>query len=266
MKALKTAKIFRPAVKGIKNLTKFTAKNSNWILALLALLGVIGTAEEFTRATIKAVKLCEEKKPQGAKEVIKTVWKLYLPGVGIILVTTLAVCTNAKINARRLATVTGLYAASQADIQAFKQKAKEMLGDGKERKIEDEVERDKIDRNPPPEEQFIAKTGHGDQLFLFGLTGQYLRANPDYIELKFSEFNQAMSETVDGCLDVNNLIERFDLNRCVLGNSCWDKYEMLENGYKEIKAKLTTGKWVEVNGKQEMVSTIECEPNPNVIM
>ena len=265
MKALKTAKIFRPLVTTSKKLVRFTTKNSNWILAILTILGIVGTAEEFTRATIKAVKLCEEKQPQGAKEIIKTVWKLYLPGVGLILVTTLTVCGNAKLNAKKLATVTGLYAASQADIMTIKEKAKEMLGEGKARKISDEVEREKLNRDPPPTEDFITKTGHGNQLFRMDLNGGYFRANPDYIDLKFAEFNQDMSEEVDGVLDANNLLERFDMPRCSLGNAFWDKYDMLEHGYKEVKAVLTTGQWMDVNGVKEMVSTVECEPRPSLL-
>ena len=262
MKALKTAKVFRPVVKGAKALTRFTTKNSNWILAILALLGVVSTAEEFTRATIKAVKLCEEKKPQGAKEIIKTVWKLYLPGVGIILVTTLSICGNAKLNARRLATVTGLYAASQADIEAFKAKAKEMLGEGKAKKIEDEVERAKVDRLPPPNEDDIVKTGHGDQLFMFGWTGKYFRANPDYIELKFRELNQEISSEPDGICYMHRLIEMLGMPACDSGNAYWDMYEMLEHGYKKIEADITTCKWMDVNGKQEVVSTLRTIPAP----
>lgn len=263
MKSLMTSKVFRPIAKCSRKLIRFTTKNSNWILSILALLGVIGTAEEFTRATIKAVKLCEEKKPQGAKEIVKTVWKLYLPGVGIIFMTTMAVCGNAKINARRLATVTGLYAASQADIQAFKAKAKELLGPGKAKKIEDEVERDRVDRLPPPSEDQIIKTGHGNDLFQFGWTGVYFRANPDYIELKFRELNQEISATPDGVVYMHRLIEMLGMPQCDSGNAFWDMYDMLEHGYKKIEADITNCKWMDVNGKQEMVSTLRPIPEPN---
>ena len=262
MKALKTVKALRPFLRGGKKLMKFTTKNSNWILALIASVGAIGVAEEFTRATIKAVKLCEEKKPEGTKEIVKTVWKLYLPGVGILLVVVSSICGNASINAKKLATVTGLYAASQADLQSFKKKAKEILGEGKEKKIEDEVERDRVDCNPPPPEDEIHKTGHGDQLFMLGWTGKYFRANPDYLELKMKELNQELSDWPDDEICENRFNEMLELPDCEAGNAVWNTYDMTTEGYNKIELDITTCKWMEVNGKKEMVSTVRFIPNP----
>lgn len=258
-------KFVKPFATVGKKLFKFTTKNSNWILALLAVLGAFGTAEEFTRATIKAVKLCEEKKPKGKKEILKTVWKLYLPGVGFLIVTTISICCNANINAKRLATVTGLYAASQADIQAFKNKAKEILGPGKEKKIEDEVEREKVDKNPPPKEEDIIKTGHGDQLFMLRWTGKYFRANPEWIELKFRDLNQELASEPDNEINMNRLIDLLGMEWCESGEASWNMYDMMQAGYNKIEADITTCKWMDVNGKKEMVSTLRTVPSPAMV-
>lgn len=263
MKVFKAAKILQPALRATSKLKRFAVKNSNWILALIALGGTIGAVEEFTRATIKAVKLCEEKDVKGTKDVIKTVWKLYLPGVGFILVTTIATCSNAHLNAKRLATVTGLWAASQADLEAFKTKAREMLGDTKAKKLEESTASEKI-KNNPPNEAAIFDTGHGNMLFMMELTGQYFRANPDYIEAQIAGFNLDMSKTVDGVMDVNDLTERFNLPKCKLGKSFWDHYEMVDHGYNEIKVRLQPGEWVEINGRREMASIVMCEPDPTL--
>jgi hypothetical protein len=260
--ALKNIKVVRFLASGVKKLTKFSTKHSNWILALIASLGAVGVAEEFTRATIKAVKLCEEKKPKGAKEIVKTVWKLYLPGVGILLVVVTSVCGNAHINAKRMAAVTSLYAASQTDIKAFKEKAKEILGEGKEKKIEDEVEREKVDKNPPPPEEDIVKTGHGNDLFMIGWTGKYVRANPDFLELIRKQINKEMDEEPDEEIMENRFNELMNLPYCEAGNAIWNKYDMLQEGYKEIQFNITTCKWMEVNGKKEMVSTLRFVPSP----
>lgn len=265
MKALKNVKLVKHFIRGGKKLVKFTTRNSNWILALITALGAVATAEEFTRATIKAVKLCEEKKPQGAKEVVKTVWELYLPGVGILLVTVTSALGNAHLNAKKLATVTGLYAASQADIQAFKNKAKEILGEGKEKKIEDEVERERVEKNPPPPEDEIVKTGHGDQLFMLGWTGKYFRSNPDYLELKMTQLNKELPEEPDEEIYENRFNEMLDLPYCEAGNAVWNMYDLITEGYKKIGLDITTCKWMEVNGKKEMVSTVRFVPNPKMV-
>lgn len=245
-----------------KRIFRYTAKNSNWILAALASLGVAGTAISFTKATVKAVKLCEEKQVHGKKEVLKTVWKLYIPGVGFALATTIAICGNAHINARRLATVSGLYVASQADLKAFKEKTKEMLGEKKEKKIEDEVERDKVAKADIPPEHDIVKTGHGNQLFIFGWTGGWFRACPEWVELIEKEINDELKSEVDNILYMHRLIEKLGLPECQSGNLYWDYAEMMMNGTKKIALDITTCNWMEVNGKQEMVCTLNVSPWP----
>lgn len=263
MKSLKTVKVLKPFIMGGKRFMRFARANSNWILALLSILGLLGTAVTCVDATIKAVKVCEEKQVKGKKEIIKTVWKLYMPAVGCILVTVSTIATNAHNNAKRLATVTGLWAASQADIKAIKEKAKEMIGESKAKKLDEAVAAEKI-RSNPPSEAVISETGHGNILFLMELTGQYFRANPDYIDAQLAKFNLAMSETVDGVLEVNDLTERFNLPNCKLGRALWDHYDMVEHGYKEVVAHIPPGQWVEINGQREVAFLVKCDPDPTL--
>lgn len=245
---------------------RFSTKNSNWILAILAVLGVGGTAAAFTNATIKAVKLCEEKQIKGTKEVIKTVWKLYLPGIGFVIATTVAIVTNAHVNAKRFATVTSLLAASQTDLELLKKKAKEIVGEGKERKIEDEAERERIDSSKIPTEDEIIKTGHGDKLFEMAWTSKYFRASPEWIDLAFERFNKAFNEGYfDDEVYMNALLDELGLPNCESGNAYWNRVDMREKGYKEVTANITSCKWMEVNGKREMVSTLRCCPNPQYL-
>lgn len=262
MKSLKTVKILRPLYVGGRRLMRYVSKNSNWILSALAMLGVVGTAAEFTRATIKAVKLCEEKQAHGVKEVIKTVWELYIPGIGIALVTTIAIAGNARMNARRIAGISSLLAATNMDNRLLKEKAKEMLGEKKVEKLEDEVEREKVKQMTIPSEDQIHKTGHGNDLFIFGWNGQWFRACPDYIELVFREFNDLMAAEPDGVAYMHWLSEKFCLQKCDSDNCYYDMYDILHQGYKKVEADITDCQWMDVNGKQEMVCTLRCNPCP----
>ena len=259
---MKAVKLIKPLANGTKHVARLAGKHSNWILAVIAALGLGATAFEFTRATIKAVKLCEEKQVKGAKNIIKTVWKLYIPGVGIVIATTIAIFGNAHSNAKKLMQMTSAYVAGKADMKQLKDKAKEILGEGKEKKIEDEVERDKVKNTEIPPEEKIIKTGHGNDLFLDGLTGQWFRASPDFIELQLKTLSDEMRDDIDNNLYVHRYIELFGLNKSYIGNWYWSMSDLLKEGYKCLEADITACQWMTVNGKQEMVSTFEVEPKP----
>lgn len=256
--------IFKQIPRYSKHLVTWAKANSNWLLAAFTALGVVLTAEEAIRATVKAVKVCEEKQLKDGKEIVKTVWKLYIPMVGFFLLTTVAIGGNAHINARRLTTAAGLIALKEADLKSFKDKAKEMLGERKVDKIEDEVERDIVDQNPPPTEDKIRKTGHGNDLFREYLTGQYIRACPEWIMAVEGRLNEKQDGDFDGVVTAGYYLDELGADPdCYVGNMIFDKTAMLEQGYKKIELDVTTCGWKEVNGKQEMVSTIRPRPLPS---
>ncbi len=256
------AKMLKPIAKGGTKVVRFVGKNSNWVLSVLAFLGLLGTAWSFTDATIKAVKLCEEKQVKGAKEIVKTVWKLYLPGIGFVVVTTFSIFGNAISNAKRIATATGLWMASKADLKAVKKKTAEILGDSKAQHIDQETERAKVAANPPPSEDEISKTGHGDKLFRFGWTGRYFRSSPEWIELIFERLNNELHDGYGDTILMHRLIELLDMPHCDSGDAYWSLVDMKKEGYSRINADICNCQWMEVNGRQEMVSTLRCNPPP----
>lgn len=248
------------SVRIVKGTLRFTRRNSNWILAWLAVLGITGLTWATIKGTIKAVKLCEEKQVQGRKEMIRTVWRVYIPAAGFFILTTVSILSNAKINASKLALMTGLYAMKEADLNEFRNKVKQMVGPKKEQAIETEVEKDKIKRLPPPEEKDIVKTGHGDQLFREWLTGQWFRASPDYIDLIQEKINNSLKDQVDNIVMRGYMHDFLHLRKCGADELFWDLAEMKQNGYDGVTLDCTHTDWEEVNGKQEMVCTLRCYP------
>jgi hypothetical protein len=257
--AVKTSKVLSPIVKGV-------AKRGDWILAVLAFLGLTGTAALAVKATITAVKLCEEKEIKDGKEVVRTTWRLYIPAIGCFIVTTLSVMGlswRSIKRAKELATVTGLYAMSQTDLKSIKAKAKEILGEKKEQeKLEDGVIKDELDRMTIPPESEIIKTGHGDKLFRERLTGQLIRTSPEWIEAVSEKVAAQFGKEVDGVVEVGYYLELLNIpSDCWVGNAVWEEVEMLECGYNKFEIDCREIKWMEVNGKQEMVGIIS-PPNP----
>ena len=247
-------------VRIVKGTPRFLKHNSNWLLAMLAILGVTGLTWSTIRGTIKAVKLCEEKQIQGKKEIIKTTWRLYIPTVGFFILTTLSIACNARINARRLATMTGLVAMSQADLKQLREKVAETVGPKKEKAIEAEVEKDKVKNLPPMHEDDIIKTGHGNQLFIDWLTGQRVRASLEWVEATQEKMNNTIKDDVTNVLDRRFYHERMHLPRCGADELFWDLAEMRQNGYSQITLDCTHTDWVEVDGRPEMACTIRPIP------
>lgn len=265
MKLIKTAKIAKPVAKGLRTVAKGVSKNSNWLLAALGMVGLAGTTWQMVDATIKAVKICEEKQLKDGKEILKTVWKLYIPGVGFILLTTLSIAGHTHLNrilSKQLLAATSIYAASQADMKAFKDKAVEMLGDKKVKKIQDEADEEYVKTWAIPDERDIAKTGHGNQLFRLSLNGGYFRANPDWIELQMQELNKDLNGDTWNEVYVYRALELFHQPEADIGNLTWNQAEMLERGYTELTADISETYWIEHHGTREIVSVVRIKPWP----
>lgn len=256
------SKFTTPAIKVFRKGLRLTKANSNFLLTLFAVLGFAVTAEELVRATVKAVKLCEEKGVKDGKEVVRTVWKIYIPAFGFFLITTIAVISNAKINAKRLATVTGLCALNSAEAKAWKEKAKELIGPKKAEKMEEEMVKEKMDQDDIPPDDQIIRTGHGDELMKEYLTGQWIYDSPAHVELVQEKLNHRFDEECDGIVSVAWYLQQFCIDPdCYIAEAVWDMAEMLRYGDKKIELKLV------YNGRKRVgnVDKMTCCIKPSVM-
>ena len=248
------------SVKIVKQTIRFTKRNSNWILSALSILGITGLTWSAIKGTIKAVKVCEEKEVKDKKEILKTTWKIYIPTVGLFLLTTVTILGNAKLNAKKLATMTGLYAMSQADALELRKKVKEMIGPKKAKDIEAELEKERMKNEEPPKEDEVMKTGHGNKLYRDWLTGQWFRACPEYIEAVNADMNLTLHSEVDNIMYRRYYSEKLCLRENGMDDCFWDLYDMRNHGYNKIDLDCTHTQWVEINGEREMACTVRCIP------
>ena len=236
-------------------------QNSDLAIMILGLLGLAGTTALAVDATIKAVKLCETKEVQGKKEVIRTTWRLYIPAVGCFIVTTMTIIGLGRRSmklAKKLATVTGLYAMKEADLKALKEKAKEVLGEKKEQeKLEDSVSKEQLDNMVIPPEDEIIKTGHGDKLFKEYLTGRLIRTSPEWVMAVNEDMKNQQAKEIDGIITGAYYLRKFNIpTDCWVAGVIWDYAEMRQRGDNEFEIECRELQWMEVNGKQEMVGII----------
>ena len=255
--------IVRYIHKGGKYVLRFCRQNYNWILSTLAGLGLVGLTWSTIKGTIKAVKICEEVKPEGKKQVLKTVWKLYIPTAGFFILTTACVVGNAHLNAKHLATMTGLYAASQADLKTLKDKALEVVGKKKADDIQKAADQEMAKKMGDVKETSIHNTGHGDLIYIEHMTGQMFRANPDYIDLVIEQFNTSLDKEVDNMMYRRFINEKFCLEPCGVDDMYIDKMTMLEHGYDKVSTTMTHVD-VKVNGEWKTVGVVHILPDQNL--
>jgi len=183
MTGISLAKMTYPIVKFTKNGIKFLSKNSNLVLTIVGAGGVIATTYFAIKGTIKAVKLCEEKKVTNGREVIETVWKCYIPTLGMLLLTTTAIICNGRINAKKIAVLTSAYSGSVEALKKVEEKMTEQIGPKKTQKAIDEANASIAQDHAPSDQKDIIATGKGTQLFFLRPTGQWFYSDRHGVEL-----------------------------------------------------------------------------------
>ena len=264
-------KLARPVVKLSRSGMRFLSKNSNLVLTILSVTGVVATVTMAIRGTIKAVKLYEEKMPVGAKEIVKTVWKCYIPTIGMVFLTTTAIVCNGRINARKIAVLTSAVSGSMEAMRKMETKMAEMIGPKKAQAVIDEVHSSSAEANLPSGEKDIINTGNGNELFFLEDVGQWLMTDMNHIELAelklkdMLEDSNDWDENGDGYILVNDALTLLGAKACYYGGSnVWNAGDLRVVGLKGPKFRVSS-KRMDVNGVNRAVGTIWFEPEPTPI-
>ena len=187
-------KMSRPLVQLTNKGVRFFAKNSNLVLTIVGATGVLTTVVLAVKGTIKAVKLCEEKQAHGTKEIVKTVWKCYIPTVGVVILTTAAILYNGKINAKKIAVLTSAYSGSVEALKKVEEKMTEQIGPKKTQKAIDQAEGEMAQAQAPQNQHDIIATGKGKQLFFCATTGQWFYSDWNGVELAEAKFQKVFRD------------------------------------------------------------------------
>lgn len=169
-------------------------KHAPIILTVSSVVGLSATSYFVYSGTLKASKIIEKEKQRldvdkiPAKETLKLVWKNYIPAVGFFAATTACIIGSQTINMNRNAALASMYAATDLAFKEYKNKTKEVLGKNKELNIRDQVCGDKVQENPPTQEN-VTVTGKGDVLFFDPHTARYFRSDIESIRRSINDLN-----------------------------------------------------------------------------
>ena len=185
----------------IDSAVKFTDKNAPAILSGLALAGLVTTVVLTIHATKEATLdiIEDEDLPIDEdgnvpkKEIVKKVWKRYVPVVGSVLITGFCIIRSEQINSTRNAALVAACEVSDTLLRTYKQEVIEQIGKTKEKKIQAGADKKMIEKNPPSEElvKEVCDIRLSDMLFYDQHAG-YFASNPDKIKTAAHKANDYM--------------------------------------------------------------------------
>ena len=258
-------KITLPVVRLTKNGIRFLSKNSNIVLTVVSVSGVLATVYFAVKGTIKAVKLCEERKCVNGKEVLETVWKCYIPTVGMLILTTTAIICNGKINAKRLAVLTSAYSGTVETLKKVEEKMSEQIGPKKTQKAIDEANAAIAQENAPKDQKDIIATGKGTQLFYLRSTGQWFYSDRHGVELAELKCQKEIEELKQSGFEnyylVENVLENLGLDeKTEMGQYMgWDVDDF--KGGEKLQLYISSD-WMDLPWGKEIVGIVNFSPWP----
>lgn len=191
-------------------------KHAPVVASTVAVAGVIFTVALTARATMKATRIIdkmseEEKTP---KEIVKKTWKLYIPPVAAGVMTISCIVAATTMNQRRYLTMAGLYTATNEAFQEYKETAKEVVGESKEKKIQEKVSEKRVENSDFPPSMMGVYSD--DTLCYDSWSDRYFSGTRDSIEKKVNEFNQRL--IWEHWLCANELYYELGLDWCESGD------------------------------------------------
>lgn len=202
------------------NVMKLVQKNSSTILTCIGAAGVIATAVLTGRATIKAVRIVDESETHSKKEIVKTVWKEYIPAAGIGIATIACIFGANTLNKRQQAALMSAYALLDQTYKEYKSKVKDVLGEESEQKVEDAIAEEKVSDICPSD---------GKLLFYEPNYGQGFERT--MLEVQDAEYRLNQKFAVEGEASLNDFFELLGLNKTDTGDligwsqeMAWDNY------------------------------------------
>jgi hypothetical protein len=207
-------------VQGMAKIGNALSKNSPTILTGLSVAGFVTTVVMAVNATPKALEILamEEEyrqEPIPKKEVIKLTWKKYIP-TAIMGVTSITCIIGANsINLRRNAALASLCSLTEATLKEYKSKVVETIGEGKAKKIKDDIAADHV-KNHPADNKEIIMTGNGEMLCLDIMSGRYFMSDVESIRKVRNDLNEELLN--DDTISLNDVYYALGLDNTKMGD------------------------------------------------
>lgn len=211
----------KPNLSRISNSLKtIMKKHSPEILTGIGIAGMVTTTVLAVKATPKALILIQEKKEQEEKErltpveTVRTTWICYVPSAVICLMSIACLVGASTVHVKRNAALATAYALSESALKEYRGKVIETIGEKKEQTVRDAIAKDRIDKNPPVNQEVII-TEKGNTLCYDVISGRYFRSDIEKLKQSVNELNRQMLN--DGYISLNDFYYEIGLNSTKIG-------------------------------------------------
>lgn len=228
--------------KMLRTAERFTKDHSPVILTALGVSGTILTAVLTGKATIEATRIVDHmnsqryqgtsddpgpETPAPPKEIVKAVWRLYIPPLSVAALTVTSIIGANRIGARRTAAMAAAYTIAERGFEEYKAKVTEKLGERKAREVHDEVQQDRVTKNPPPQGMGQLLVAPGDALCHDAYSDRWFKSSHQKLLAAQNEFNYRLLN--DDAQSLNDFYSILELPHVRMGDMVgWTSMEKLE--------------------------------------
>ncbi len=224
-----------------KNLVYEISKNSPVILTSVAASGVLATAIFSAKGHLKAVEIIEKNtgyNHDGIMEVplkleaVKLTWKCYIPAGVCAGVAIGSIIALNRVHTRRNASLAAVYSITETAFKEYQNKVAETIGKNKEQAIRDDINHDRVQRNPKSVNEIFI-TGKGEHTCYDSLSGRYFKSDVEKIRQLINTLNYRMRSEM--YIGLNDFYDEIGLAPTRLGEDLgWN----MDNG--EIRVSFST--------------------------
>lgn len=237
----------KSVMKFIKTVKRGFGKRSPEILLGIGIASGITATVLAVKATPKAMELLAEAEKENinrqikegvpgpevknglpSAQVVKTVWKCYIPAAISGAASIACLLGSHSVNAKRNAALATAYKLSETALNEYREKVVEEIGEDKEKVIRDKVSQKHLDEKPVSKNEVII-TGTGKQLCYDGISGRYFESDIQTIRAAVNKINETMVYEMYAAL--NDFYNEIGLSNTDMGDELgWN----LDDGLLEI--------------------------------
>ena len=202
-------------------------RKSPEILTGVGIGGMITTTVLAVRATpealrrIEAKKKAENHKNLTAVQTVQAAWTCYIPAGVTGTVSVACLIGASAVNGRRNAALATAYSLAENTLRDYRSKVVETIGEKKEEAILDAIDRDRVERTPPPSNTSEVPMTEGavaPVLCFDAMFGRYFYSDVETLRRAANKLNWQMNNCSESYISLNEFYMEIGLSTVDVGD------------------------------------------------